>query len=244
MSTDRREFLGTMLAASVAPMVGATALRRNGGTSEPPALAPSRPSASPWDVSWADKLTGKHKAVFDNVEVSMGLGMLRAQLWLKDYAEVYNAQPADMSGVVVLRHGAIWAIMNDEFWKMHKIGELTKINDPATKAPVTRNPFVGPNVIGLPPALADDVLKKCLAGGSLQRGVLALCRGEGEGRHQNGRRQGAGTCTDIRDSRRDPPALGRVRDAPGPGGGVPLRAGHRGVSTWTSSGPRFRSSLR
>ena len=93
----------------------------------------------------------------------MGLGMLRAQLWLKDYAEVYNAQPADMSGVVVLRHGAIWAIMNDEFWKMHKIGELTKINDPATKAPVTRNPFVGPNVIGLPPALADDVLKKCLA---------------------------------------------------------------------------------
>ena len=163
MSTDRREFLGTMLAASVAPMVGATALRRNGGTSEPPALAPSRPSASPWDVSWADKLTGKHKAVFDNVEVSMGLGMLRAQLWLKDYAEVYNAQPADMSGVVVLRHGAIWAIMNDEFWKMHKIGELTKINDPATKAPVTRNPFVGPNVIGLPPALADDVLKKCLA---------------------------------------------------------------------------------
>jgi hypothetical protein len=163
MSTDRRDFLGTLLAAGVAPMLGGTAQGRKGATSEPPAFAPSRPSASPWDVSWADKLTGKHKAVFDNVEVSMGLGMLRAQLWLKDYAEVYNAQPADMSGVVVLRHGAIWAIMNDEFWKMHKIGEVTKISDPGTKAPITRNPFIGPNVIGLPPALADDVLKKCLA---------------------------------------------------------------------------------
>jgi hypothetical protein len=152
-----------MLAAGVVPMLGGTAHGRKGATSELPAVAPSRDSASPWDVSWADKLTGKHKAVFDNVEVSMGLGMLRAQLWLKDYAEVYNATPAEMSGVVVLRHGAIWAIMNDEFWKMHKIGEVTKINDPATKAGITRNPFIGPNVIGLPPALADDVLKRCLA---------------------------------------------------------------------------------
>jgi hypothetical protein len=162
MSTDRRDFLGILLAAGVAPMVVGKTQGRKDARSEPPAVAPSRPSASPWDVSWADKLTGKHKAVFDNVEVSMGLGLLRAQLWLKDYAEVYNAQPADMSGVVVLRHGAIWAIMNDEFWKMHKIGEVTKINDPTTKAPVTRNPFIGPNVIGLPPALADDLLKKCL----------------------------------------------------------------------------------
>ena len=163
MSTDRRDFLGTLLAAGVAPMVVGKTQGGNDARSAPSAVAAFRRSASPWDVSWADKLNGKHKAVFDNVEVSMGLGMLRAQLWLKDYAEVYNAQPADMSGVVVLRHGAIWAIMNDEFWKMHKIGEVTKITDLGTKAPVTRNPFIGPNVIGLPPALADDVLKKCLA---------------------------------------------------------------------------------
>jgi hypothetical protein len=167
MSTDRRNFLGTLVAAGTLPLVGKSVGRYDGTRTQAPPLTdlptyhPS--AASPWDVSWADKLTGKHKAVFDNVELGMGLGMLRALMWQKDYAEVYNATPADMSGVVVLRHGAIWAVMNDEFWKMHKLGELTKINDPATKAPITRNPFIGSNVYGLPPALADDVLTKCLA---------------------------------------------------------------------------------
>jgi hypothetical protein len=118
---------------------------------------------SPWDVSWADKLTGKHRAVFDNVEVSQGLGLLRAQLWLNDYAEVYGAGPADMSGVTVLRHGAIWIAMDDEFWAHHGIGAVTKIDDPATKQPIQRNPFLGANPFGLPPAMADGVLKKVLA---------------------------------------------------------------------------------
>jgi hypothetical protein len=166
MSTDRREFLGTLLAAGALPLVGKSVGRYDGKEAQLPLatdLSTYRPTASPWDVSWADKITGKHRAIFDNVELNLGLGMLRPLMWQKDYAEVYNAQPADMSGVVVLRHGAIWAIMDDEFWNHHHIGELTKINDPATKAPIARNPFFGPNAFGLPPALADDVLKKCLA---------------------------------------------------------------------------------
>jgi hypothetical protein len=164
MSTDRREFLGTLMAAGIAPgLMGA----RTGH----PAV---HPSSSDWDLSWTDEITGKHRAVFDNVEISMGLGLLRALIWMKDYADVYAAPPTDMSAVVVLRHNAIWLIMDDEFWAHHKVGEETKIIDPMTKAPLKRNPVIGPNVFGLPPALADDGLKKVLAVGTVLACNLAF----------------------------------------------------------------------
>ena len=155
MATDRRGFLGAMMAAGVIPALDAKV---------PPSVVPSfRPSTSSWDVSWADKITGKHRAVFDSVEISAALGLIRPLFWLKDYAEVYNAPASDMNSVIVLRHNAIFLIMDDEYWAHHKIGEATKINDPATKAPITRNPALGANPFGLPAEVADDSLKKALA---------------------------------------------------------------------------------
>ena len=158
MSGDRREFLGSVLGLGVASMVG----RSGGGTAGLDSAA-GMSNRSDWDLSWADKVTGKHRAVFDSVDISEGLGLLRALIWMKDYADVYNAPASDMSGVVVLRHKAIWLIMDDEFWAHHNIGVETKINDPATKQPIKHNPMIGANPFGLPPALADDGLKKTLA---------------------------------------------------------------------------------
>lgn len=171
MSQDRREFLGTLMAAGVAPMiVGRPDVRA--GTASP--AGPSRELDSPFDVTWTNKVTGKHRAVFDSVEISMGLGLIRALIWIKDYGDVYGAKPAEMSAVVVLRHNAIWLIMNDKFWAEHEIGKLTGITDPATKAPIARNPVIGANPFGLPPALADDSLKKALASGTVLACNLAF----------------------------------------------------------------------
>jgi hypothetical protein len=170
MATDRREFLGSVLGVGMVSLVGKT-------TGDGSGLSTSRRSvraSSPWDTSWADKLTGKHRAVFDSVEISAGLGLLRALIWMKDYGEVYGTTPAEMNAVVVLRHNAIWLVMDDEFWAHHKIGELTKIADPVTKQPITRNPVIGPNPFGLPPALADDGLKKVLASGTVLACNLAF----------------------------------------------------------------------
>ncbi len=152
MSTDRRDFLGTLVALGASPML-------SGALREPqsPALQ------SEFDVSWAENLTGKRRAVFDCLEISMGLGLLRALIWQKDNADVYGTKPGDLSPVVVLRHNAIWQTMNDQFWAHHKIGELTKIEDPATKKPITRNPFLGAGIMGLPPEMGDDTLRKVLA---------------------------------------------------------------------------------
>ena len=156
MATDRREFLGSLLAAGLAPAALGT-----------PAASPPVPSIqqpASWDVSWVDKIAGSHRAVFDSPEVSYGLALVRTLVWHKDYAEVYGAKPNDMSAVVVLRHNAIWMVMNDEFWDHHKIGALVKIDDPKTGKPIRRNPFLGPTPYpDLPPQLADEVLKKVLA---------------------------------------------------------------------------------
>ncbi len=168
MSGDRREFVGSVLGLGMASLVG----RLDGRSLGPAGVA--SPSDSPWDVSWAGRITGKHRAVFDNTEISMGLGLLRPLIWMKDYAEVYGATPADMNGVVVLRHNAIWMIMNDEFWDHHHVGADLKIMNPGTKTPIRRNPFFGPNIIGLPPALADDSLKKVLASATVLACNLAF----------------------------------------------------------------------
>ena len=174
MSTDRREFLGTLLVGGLAGTgIGNRQSTGFGSAALPTSRLAALPS-SPWDVSWADKITGKHRAVFDSVEISAGLGLLRALIWVKDYGEVYGATPAEMSAVVVLRHNAIWLVMDDEFWAHHNIGALTKIMDPATKKPITRNPVIGANPFGLPPALADDGLTKVLASGTVLACNLAF----------------------------------------------------------------------
>ena len=172
MSTDRREFLGSMLGVGMVSLVGKTG-RREDGRTLPPSRPPILPS-SPWDVSWADKLTGKHRAVFDSVEISEALGLIRALIWIKDNNEVYNTTPSDTNAVVVLRHNAIWLVMDDEFWAHHKLGEMTKITDPATKKPITRNPVIGANPFGFPPALADDSLKRVMAVGTVLACNLAF----------------------------------------------------------------------
>jgi hypothetical protein len=156
VSTDRREFLGSLLAAGLAPAALWTP-----AASSP---APSTRQPAPWDVSWVGKISGTHRVVFDSPEVSQGLALLRTLVWFKDYAEVYGTKPADMSAVVVLRHNAIWLIMDDEFWDHHDVGSVVKIVDPKTGKPIRRNPFLGPTPFAdLPPQIADEVLKKVLA---------------------------------------------------------------------------------
>lgn len=164
MSAGRREFLGTLIAAGLAP--GALHASTSPAVQQP---------ASPWDISWVPKITGSHRAVFDSPEVSQGLALVRTLVWRRDYAEVYGAKPADMSAVVVLRHNAIWLAMNDEFWDHHGIGKVTDITDPKTGGPIRRNPFLGPTPYpDLPSALADEVLKKVLASATVLACNLAF----------------------------------------------------------------------
>ena len=156
MIPDRRAFL-ERLASGAAALAGSSLIT-------PPLRAdPRRAAGEKWDVSWAERLTRKHRAVFDCPELSQGAALLRALIWIKHYGEVYGAPTADMNAVVVVRHAAIAMIMDDEFWDHHKLGRELKITDPKTRAPIARNPFFGPTpFLDLPAGLADDALGRAL----------------------------------------------------------------------------------
>lgn len=166
MSTDRRDFLGTLLAGGLAPMALGSRAPIRGLVNQQPAK---------WDVSWTDRIKGSHRAVFDSPEISEGLALLRTLVWFGQYKEVYGTPASDMSAVVVLRHNAIWMIMNNEFWDHHNVGAITRINDPATGQPIKRNPFLGATPFAdLPPDIAENVLTKVLGSATVLACNLAL----------------------------------------------------------------------
>ena len=57
-----------------------------------------------FDVSWADKVQGKFRAVFDSPEISEGAALFRAMIWCDEYKSVYGTARSEMSPVLVVRH--------------------------------------------------------------------------------------------------------------------------------------------
>jgi hypothetical protein len=140
MSSARRTFfkqagLGVgALAAAATPLLADSATPA-GRTTRSELLAAAahwdelQQQAEPWDTSWAQKITGKYKAMFDVPEVEGGVGVMRAGIWQRQYADVLKAKPADLSTVIVIRHAGIVLAMNQEFWTTYNVGKNRKIKD-------------------------------------------------------------------------------------------------------------------
>lgn len=131
--SDRRTFLTTLATGSAAVAAGAIAL---------PHVAEAAPAAvdgANVGEAWLAKLTGKHKQFFDAVSVNDGFPMGFAMNFLNQYNDAYKIPDGNLSAVVGLRHFSIPLGFTDDIWKRYKLGEFTKVMDPATKAPATRN---------------------------------------------------------------------------------------------------------
>jgi hypothetical protein len=126
MQNERRRFLGWLGGASLVGATGVPALPNVAGAES---LPHPRPIDSKWDVSWADRVTGQHKAVFDSPQPSDGAALFRAIAWCDHYKEVYGVERRDMSPVIVFRHAAIDLVMNDDYWQHFKIGKERKIKN-------------------------------------------------------------------------------------------------------------------
>ncbi len=109
---------------------------------------------------WPGKLTGQHRQVVDAYEANSGLPLAFADNFLLPY-RVAGAATA----VVVLRHGAFPIALNNAMWAKYKLGESMKIDDPETKAPAVKNPFLNPKPGVLP--LDSMALDRLLATGVL-----------------------------------------------------------------------------
>jgi hypothetical protein len=169
MPTSRRGFLGWLGSASLLGAVGTPSLLR----AEP---APSAgdghalPVGETWDMSWTSRVTGKYKAIFDSPEASGGAAVYRAVSWIEQYKEVYNAEPTDLSAIVVLRHLGFYLAMNDEFWETYEIGKRLSIRDSKGKKWTKVNP------IGPAADAADESQRKYgLAGFQSLGGIVLVC---------------------------------------------------------------------
>jgi hypothetical protein len=127
MTVPRRGFLATLSA-----FAGAAAITPRGS------LHPQ--TAQGWDMSWLDGLTGKHKQVFDLSDMEVGLVVVKN--WLDAWQEVYGLKHPDVNAVVGIGGHAFPINASDALYQKFPIGELWKVDDPATGRPALRNIFL------------------------------------------------------------------------------------------------------
>ncbi len=135
-----------------------------------------------WDMSWADRVKGKYRGVFDSPAVSDGAAVFRATMWKQQYNAVFGLDPKKLSAIVVIRHAGIPMVMNDEYWDKYEnkpADAASAAATPADSAPANRAPrrVMNPARASLPKFIADGgiVLACNLAFAS----VVAKYRGQG-----------------------------------------------------------------
>lgn len=131
MPNDRRRFLSWLGGSSLLGVISVPSLPSAPGAA-PPAAHPW-PVSEAWDVSWTERVNGAHRAVFDSPEMAEGAALFRAVAWCDQYKEVYGVERSAMSPVLVLRHGAIDLVVNDDYWRRFRLGKEHKMKDPNGK---------------------------------------------------------------------------------------------------------------
>lgn len=125
--TSRRSFLsalGALAGSAVVP-----------GSFE----AQSAPQGAGWDMSWLDRLTGKHRQVFDFTNPLM---LQVPRNWLDAHELVYGLKHPDVSAVVGIGGPSFPVNARDAMYQKYPIGTEWKITDPTTGKPAMRNIFL------------------------------------------------------------------------------------------------------
>ncbi len=136
--TNRRDFLGKLAMGAGAVSVAALPLSLRGAAeSESFSSLPEDPEA------WFDKIKGKHRIVFDVPTPHEIFPFAWPRVFMITNSMTGTPEKS-CNEVIVLRHEAIPYALNDQLWEKYKLGEMFKIDDPATKAPSVRNMFWKP----------------------------------------------------------------------------------------------------
>jgi len=155
LPTHRRGFLGRVAA-------GAAAVGLSGLVAPLGLVAESRAADDPSFEAWLNRITGKHKQMFDAPEVRGGFGLIWARVFLNTANETYGLTDADNTAVVVLRHFGAPLALNDAMWAKYKFGDMLKVTDARTNASAVRNTFAHqlPAEQLIPGSGVDDLLAK------------------------------------------------------------------------------------
>jgi hypothetical protein len=167
---SRREFVGGVGRMAAAVTLGASLAPAPVGAEGTQRL--NAPRASDWDLSWVDLVKrASDRAVFDWATLGTPEEQIVLQIaerFLNNCATVYGDQPYDARAVLNIRTQAVSAAFQDTLWERFTLGSEYSLNDPHTKAPALRNPFLRPA-----PPLASGIVLPSLAD-LLHRGSIAL----------------------------------------------------------------------
>ena len=137
-TTNRRDFLGKLAMGAGAVSIASLPLPLRGAAeSENFSSSPDNPDA------WFDKIKGKHRIVFDVPAPHEIFPFAWPRVFMITNS-MTGTPEKNCNEVIVLRHEAIPYALEDRLWEKYKLGEVFKIDDPATKAPSVRNMFWKP----------------------------------------------------------------------------------------------------
>jgi len=109
----------------------------------------NRPQGT-WDLSWLDQLKGSHKQLYDlgSHDLASDPRPLRfARNFLDTFRDVYRLEFPDIDTAIGISGPAFPMNASDRLWAKYRLGERSKIVDPATKQPAVRNIFLdGPDI--------------------------------------------------------------------------------------------------
>ena len=138
--SDRREFLESLALGGVALAVGACASAGASAQSETPAPAiPPATKDGPWDSSWLDQLTAKHKQIFDIPSYADGGGLFYAKNYFNAHRDAFGASYPDVQAVLGIHGDAYPIVFSDCLWARYELGHRIKAKDPRTGKPALRN---------------------------------------------------------------------------------------------------------
>ena len=138
----RRSFI-----SAVASLAGVAAAQPSAAQGVSP--TPTRPEGN-WDLSWLDQLKGSHKQLYDlgSHDLASDPRPLRfARNFLDTFRDVYRLEFPDINTAIGISGPAFPMNASDRLWAKYRLGERSKIVDPATKQPAVRNIFLdGPDI--------------------------------------------------------------------------------------------------
>ena len=136
VSHGRRSFISVVasLAGLAAARVSAAQQPRN----------QSAAGSGRFDMTWLDQMKGKHKQLYDlgGLQLADEPRPLRfARNFLDTFRDEYHFEYPDINIAVGISGPAFPMNASDRLWAKYKLGERSKIIDPATKQPAVRNIF-------------------------------------------------------------------------------------------------------
>jgi hypothetical protein len=133
-SHGRRHFLSTVASFTGLAAAGVSASQQPG----------ARTARGEFDLAWLDQMKGQHKQLYDlgSFDLSADPRPLRyARNFLDTFRDAMHLEFPAINTAVGISGPAFAMNASDRLWAKYKLGERSKIIDPATKAPAVRNIF-------------------------------------------------------------------------------------------------------